>query len=51
MRYREAVEVDRQVEIALVPGYLSKNQVLELEQFLESVFRILSKMITNSETH
>jgi len=45
-----AVEVDTQFEIALVLGYLSKDQVPGLEQNLESVFRILSKMISNLET-
>jgi four helix bundle protein len=45
-----AVEVDTQFEIALVLKYLSKDQVPGLEQNLESVFRILSKMISNLET-
>ena len=46
-----AVEVDMQFEIALILGYVSKDQIPELEQHLESVFRILSKMISNLETH
>lgn len=46
-----AVEVDTQFEIALILEHIPKDQILELEQYLMSVFRILSKMITNLETH
>src|SRR4030095_7542356 len=41
------VEIDTQVEISLALEYFAKDQILELEQYLESVFRILSKMISN----
>jgi hypothetical protein len=45
------VEVDTQFEIALVLEYVSKNQIRELEQYIESLFRILSKMIANLDPH
>jgi four helix bundle protein len=41
------VEIDTQFEISLTLEYLQKNQINELERYLESVFRILSKMINN----
>jgi four helix bundle protein len=41
------VEVDTQFEITLVLEYLKNDQLKELEAYLESVFRMLSKMITN----
>ena len=43
------VEIDTQIEISLVLEYLTKNQIPELEKYLESVFRMLSKMISNLE--
>jgi four helix bundle protein len=44
------VEIDTQLEVAIVLEYYKKGQVKELEQYLESVFRMLSKMITNLDT-
>ena len=41
------VEIDTQIEIALILGYLKKEQIVELESYLNSVFRMLSKMISN----
>ncbi|MFC0772940.1 four helix bundle protein [Terrimonas alba] len=41
------VEVDTQFEIAIILDYYKKGQMAELEQYLESVFRMLSKMIGN----
>lgn len=41
------VEVDTQFEIAIILAYYQKGQKKELEQYLESTFRILSKMIGN----
>lgn len=41
------VEIDTQFEIAIVLDYYKKEQMKELEQYLESVFRMLSKMISN----
>ena len=41
------VEADTQFEIALILEYLKNDQVKELESYLESVFRMLSKMISN----
>ncbi|HMK26583.1 MAG TPA: four helix bundle protein [Chitinophagaceae bacterium] len=41
------VEVDTQFEIAIILAYYQKGQMKELEQYLESTFRMLSKMIGN----
>jgi four helix bundle protein len=41
------VEIDTQFEISLVLDYLKKNEIQKLETYLESVFRMLSKMISN----
>lgn len=41
------VEVDTQIEISLVLEYLKRNEITKLEEYLESVFRMLSKMIEN----
>jgi len=52
MKYRSVpgVEVDTQFEIALIPGFASKDRFSESEQYLGPVFRILSKMISNLVT-
>jgi four helix bundle protein len=42
-----AVQIDTQLEAALLPEYRRKDQPNELEQYLESAFRMLSKMIEN----
>ncbi|HMR84987.1 MAG TPA: four helix bundle protein [Niabella sp.] len=42
------VEVDTQIEISPILEYL-KNEILKLEEYLESVFKMLSKMISNLE--
>ena len=42
-----AVEIDTQLEAALLLEYRKNDQTNELEQYLESVFRMLSKMIEN----
>ena len=49
MKSQEAslVEIDTQFEIALILEYLKNNNIKELESYLESVFRMLSKMISN----
>ncbi len=41
------VEVDTQIEISLILDYLQKNEITQLESYLESVFKMLSKMISN----
>lgn len=41
------VEVDTQIEISLILEYLRNKQIEKLEAYLESVFRMLSKMINN----
>lgn len=43
------VEVDTQVEIAITLGYVNKEQVKILEEYILSVFKMLSKMISNLE--
>jgi len=45
------VEIDTQLEIALLLNYLSTISINEVEQKLESVFRMLSKMIENLEAN
>ena len=44
-----AVEIDTQFEIALLLEYVKNIQITDIEQNLESVFRMLSKMIDNLE--
>ena len=41
------VEVDTQLEIAVILNYYKKGQMVELKQYLESTFRMLSKMVEN----
>jgi four helix bundle protein len=41
------VEIDTQIEVSLILGYLKKEQLLKLESYIESVFRMISKLITN----
>ena len=41
------VEVDTQFEISLVLEYLQRNEIQKLEGYLESVFKMMSKMISN----
>jgi four helix bundle protein len=41
------VELDTQLELAIKLEYYTKGQMSELEQGLESTFRMLSKMIEN----
>ena len=41
------VEVDTQFEIVLLLEYLQNDQMEKLKSYLESVFRMLSKMISN----
>lgn len=43
------VEIDTQIEIALLNEYLINNQIIELEKSFESIFTMLSKMISNLE--
>ncbi len=44
-----AVEIDTQFEITLLLDYVKNTQITVIEQNLESVFRMLSKMIDNLE--
>ena len=39
--------MDTQFEIAIILEYYKNGQMQELEQYLESTFRMLSKMINN----
>ena len=41
------VEMDTQFEIAVILDYYRQEQMKELEQYLESTFRMISKMISN----
>ena len=41
------VEIDTQMEIAIILDYYKKGQMRELEGHLESTFRMLSKIINN----
>jgi four helix bundle protein len=42
-----AVELDTQFEIAIILEYYKQGQIAEMEQYLKSTFRMLSKMIDN----
>lgn len=44
-----AVEIDTQFEIVLMLQYVKNDQINQLEQYLESVFRMISKLISNLE--
>lgn len=41
------VEIDTQLEISLMLTFLSKEDILKLKEYNESIFRILSTMIRN----
>ncbi|MBL0356899.1 MAG: four helix bundle protein [Chitinophagaceae bacterium] len=41
------VEIDTQFEISLILEYIRNEQITKLEKYLEPVFRMLSKMISN----
>ena len=43
------VEVDTQIEICLLLEYMKHEKISEIAKYSESVFRMLSKMITNLE--
>lgn len=45
-----AVEIDTQFEISLILQYVRNEQIAQLEQYLESVFRMISKLIPNLES-
>ncbi len=45
------VEMDTQFEIAIILEYYKNGQMKELEQYLESTFRMLSKLINNLDTN
>lgn len=42
-----SVEVDTQLEISILLKYLKPEEIKDLEKALESVFKMLSKMISN----
>lgn len=44
-----AVEIDTQLEISLLLQYVQHSQTDQLEKYLESVFRMTSKLISNLE--
>ena len=41
------VEIDTQFEISLILDYLKKGDITALEKYLESTFKMLSKMMNN----
>ncbi|MBC7947027.1 MAG: four helix bundle protein [Chitinophagaceae bacterium] len=43
------VELNTQFELAIILNYYQKGRMADLEQRLESTFRMLSKMIANLE--
>ena len=45
-----AVEIDTQFEIAILLEYVTHVPISEIEQTLESIFKMLSKMIDNLST-
>ena len=45
-----AVEIDTQLEISLLLQYVQQNQTDQLEKYLESVFGMTSKLISNLES-
>jgi len=45
-----AVEIDTQFEIAILLEYVTHVPISEIEQTLESIFKMLSKMIDNLTT-
>ena|SRR6478735_5262947 len=40
------VEIDAQMDISIMLGYTSKEKIAEFEKYEESVFKMLSKLIT-----
>ena len=44
------VEVDTQIEVALLLNYTNTEQNKNIENYLESIFKMLSKMISNLDT-
>ena len=45
-----AVEINTQLEISLLLQYVQQNQTDQLEKYLESVFGMTSKLISNLES-
>lgn len=41
------VEVETQIEIALVLNYLSENDISNINLLMESIYKMLSKLISN----
>lgn len=44
------VEIDTQIEAALLLNYINIDQIKTIENYLLSIFKMLSKMISNLET-
>jgi four helix bundle protein len=43
------VEIDTQFEIAILLDYIKSDQTYDVKNYLESIFRMLSKMIENTK--
>jgi len=41
------VEIETQIEISILLGYTEPKKTIELEKSMESIFKMLSKLITN----
>ena len=43
------VEIDTQIEISILLNYIDQEQIIKLKEYVLSIFRMLSKIITNIE--
>lgn len=43
------VEIDTQIEISMLLDYINQEQIIKLKEYVVSIFRMLSKIITNIE--
>lgn len=43
------VEIDTQIEISILLNYIDQEQIIKLKEYVISIFRMLSKIITNIE--
>ncbi len=43
------VEIDTQIEISILLNYINTEQLIKVKEYIESLFRMLSKIISNIE--